>query len=91
MEAITRSQAQALLEALGGVDNILTIETCFTRLRVEVDQVSLLHLQDIERDTGCCGAVVRGTEIQLVYGVSAAQVDTILRAVIQKERQKRTL
>ena len=64
---------QALLAALGGRDNILRVDNCFTRLRVWVEDTALLN-QPLLRDLTPDGIYCQGREVQLVFGVDAVQV-----------------
>ena len=75
---ITDSQrAAAILAALGGVDNIVEIDPCTTRLRSVVkdpDQVEVAAL----RAAGAFGVMVNGRVVQVVVG---PEVDTIASAL----------
>ena len=42
------SQAQSIVDALGGFDNIIEIEPCITRLRCELEDVSLVDDQALK-------------------------------------------
>ena len=41
-------QAQSIVKALGGFDNIIEIEPCITRLRVEVKDQEKVDEEEIE-------------------------------------------
>lgn len=56
-----------LLEALGGVDNIVTNEACMTRLRVGVRDMSLVNMEAIKSVDGVMG-VVQSDTLQIVFG-----------------------
>ena len=64
---------QALLAALGGRDNILRLNNCFTRLRIWVKDVDLLD-QQLLRDLAPDGMYCQSREVQLVFGLDAVQV-----------------
>ncbi|PJI86780.1 glucose PTS transporter subunit EIIB [Luteimicrobium subarcticum] len=66
-------QAQRILDALGGVDNIVEIEPCTTRLRSEVKDAKIVD-QTALRAAGAHGVVVSGRVVQVVIGPS---VDTL--------------
>ena len=74
MDLITVHQAKKIIEGLGGPDNILAMETCFTRLRVEVKDVALVCTSILQQPP-CHGMVKYGQEIHLVYGVHAAEIE----------------
>ena len=61
------SQAQSIVDALGGFDNIVEIEPCITRLRCELDEPAL-------KAAGAHGVVKLGEIVQVVVGPNA---DTI--------------
>ena len=63
---------QAILEALGGADNIVNLDACITRLRVTVKDASLVKDNDYWRDNlEAKGLVVQGNGIQAIYGAEA--------------------
>lgn len=63
---------QAILEALGGADNIVNLDACITRLRVTVKDASLVKDGDYWRDNlDAKGLVVQGNGIQAIYGAEA--------------------
>ena len=71
------ADVQCIIEGLGGKENIISVDNCFTRLRVRVrdparlDETMLCQLPN-------SGIVQNGMEIQIVYGL---QVPDIRRAV----------
>ena len=67
------SQAQSIVDALGGFDNIIEIEPCITRLRCELEDVSLVDDQALKA-AGAHGVVRVGAAVQVVVGPNA---DTI--------------
>ena len=67
------SQAQSIVDALGGFDNIIEIEPCITRLRCELEDVSLVDDQALKA-AGAHGVVRVGDAAQVVVGPNA---DTI--------------
>lgn len=60
-------QARRILAGLGGVDNIVEIEPCTTRLRSEVKDPRLVD-QAALRAAGAHGVVQSGRVIQVVVG-----------------------
>lgn len=67
------SQAEQILAALGGDGNILDLEACITRLRVEVEDPSKVDEAGLKA-AGAFGVVQQGQAIQVVVG---PQADTI--------------
>ena len=63
---------QAILEALGGADNIENVDACITRLRVTVKDASLVKDNDYwQNNLEAKGLVVQGKGIQAIYGAEA--------------------
>lgn len=67
------TQAEQLVAGLGGVDNIVEIEPCITRLRTEVEDPSLVD-EAVLKAAGAHGVMRSGTVVQVVVG---PQADTI--------------
>jgi PTS system arbutin-like IIC component len=68
-------KAMIIIEGLGGKDNILTTESCFTRLRVSVKDPSKVN-DAVFKGTGSSGVVHDGNIVQIIYGVSVNKVRT---------------
>ena len=67
------SQAQTIVDALGGFDNIIEIEPCITRLRCELEDASIVDEAAL-RAAGAHGVLKVGDVVQVVVGPNA---DTI--------------
>ena len=67
------SQAQSIVDALGGFDNIVEIEPCITRLRCELEDGSLVDEAALNA-AGAHGVVKLGEIVHVVVGPNA---DTI--------------
>ena len=74
------TKAEQILAALGGVENIVQLEPCITRLRVEVTDPGRLDEAAL-RASGALGVVRSGRIIQVVVGPEAdalaADIDTL--------------
>lgn len=66
-------QAEQILAALGGADNVVEIEPCITRLRTEVRDPALVD-QAALKAAGAHGVLASGAVVQVVMGPEA---DTI--------------
>jgi PTS system N-acetylglucosamine-specific IIB component len=64
---------EKILAALGGADNVVEIEGCITRLRCELDDLSLVDEAALKA-AGAMGVVKMGTAVQVIVGPEA---DTI--------------
>lgn len=67
------SQAQSIVDALGGFDNIIDIEPCITRLRCELEDSSVINEAALKA-AGAHGVLKVGKSVQVVVGPNA---DTI--------------
>ena len=64
------SKAEQILAALGGDANVLDLEPCITRLRVEVENPDLVDAAG-RQATGAFGIVRSGQVVQVVVGPEA--------------------
>lgn len=67
-------QAIHYLKALGGPENIITVNNCATRLRVNVKDPDLLASDEFFREAGAHGLVKKGNAIQVIIGLDVPQV-----------------
>lgn len=67
----SNSQAERIIELLGGRENIVIVDACMTRLRVTVKDAE--KVEDISKwkETGALGLFKKGNGIQAVYGPKA--------------------
>jgi PTS system N-acetylglucosamine-specific IIB component len=64
------SQAERIVEGLGGRGNIVEVEACITRLRTELADTSLVNEQAL-KDAGVHGVMRAGAVVQVVVGPDA--------------------
>lgn len=64
------SKAEEILAALGGDANVVDLEPCITRLRVELDDPALVD-EGALKATGAFGVVRSGRVVQVVVGPEA--------------------
>ncbi|MBP5458974.1 MAG: PTS transporter subunit EIIC [Clostridia bacterium] len=67
MPADFDARSAAIAKGLGGVDNIVDIDCCATRLRLTLKDGNLVN-EDMLKSTGASGVVVKGSGIQVIYG-----------------------
>lgn len=73
-----------VIEALGGMDNLIEVDACITRLRLTVNDINKVASEDIwKKDLKAKGVFKKGNGVQLVYGALAE----ILKNEINKKRQ----
>lgn len=71
------TKAMTVINGLGGKENIESVENCFTRLRVNVKDISKLDEALINKVDNS-GIVKKGNNVQIIYGL---QVQTMRKAV----------
>ncbi|MBA0049589.1 PTS sugar transporter [Streptomyces sp. AJS327] len=64
------SKAEKIVAGLGGLENILEVEGCITRLRTEVDNPGLVDEAALKA-AGAHGVVKMGSAVQVVIGTDA--------------------
>jgi glucose-like phosphotransferase system IIB component len=74
-----------IIEAYGGKDNITVVEACFTRLRVQVKNGSLVN-DDKLKSLGAVGVVrVSPTSVQSIFGTEADVLKTKVKEQLEME------
>lgn len=64
------SKAEQILAALGGADNVVELEPCITRLRVQVGDADVVD-DGALKDAGAFGVVRSGRIVQVIVGPEA--------------------
>ncbi|MGL5069488.1 MAG: glucose-specific PTS transporter subunit IIBC [Sarcina sp.] len=77
--------ARSVLEALGGAENIKTLEACITRLRVIVDDVDKVNKERL-KFLGAAGVMQVGSNIQAIFGPKSDNLKTQIKEVIKLEK-----
>lgn len=77
--------AARIIEGLGGPDNIENIGNCMTRLRVEVKDASVVKDKEWFAPTGAAGLVVKGNNIQIIYGPVISKKRSIVEKALGRE------
>lgn len=77
--------ALGILQALGGPDNIQNLDACITRLRVSVNDKSLVNKSRLQQ-LGAAGVLEVGNSVQAVYGTRSDQIKEEIRQVIAQGR-----
>ncbi|MBQ9886779.1 MAG: PTS transporter subunit EIIC, partial [Lachnospiraceae bacterium] len=79
------AKSAAIVKGVGGLDNILDIDCCATRLRMNVADSSKVD-QAALKATGASGVVVKGSGIQVIYGPSVTIVKSNLEEFVEQVR-----
>jgi PTS system N-acetylglucosamine-specific IIB component len=74
------STASEIVDGLGGRDNIVTLEPCITRLRVQVSDAGKVN-EAILTAAGAFGVVMTGPIIQVVLGPNAEDIAADIAAL----------
>lgn len=75
-------RAAAMIEALGGKANIREVEACITRLRLVLNDPSMLNEKAV-KGLGAIGVMKMGPNIQVVLGFQAEQIEAQMKALLQ--------
>lgn len=62
-------EAALIVPALGGKDNIVKVDNCYTRLRLILKDSSLVDESILKGQTGANAVVIKGENVQVVYGL----------------------
>jgi PTS system beta-glucosides-specific IIC component len=66
--------ASQILELVGGRENISLLNFCMTRLRINVKDKTLVHLDDLKKLPGVVGAQWSGEQLQIIIGQTVEDV-----------------
>lgn len=78
-------KSAAILRGVGGVDNLVDIDCCATRLRLTLVDSANID-QDLLKSTGASGIVVKGAGIQVIYGPSVTIVKSNFEEFVDQVR-----
>lgn len=76
----TGSIGMTVVDLLGGKENIESVTNCYSRLRTVLKNPDLVDQEALKNETQASGVVVKGNNVQVVYGV---QVGSIRKSVDQ--------
>lgn len=77
-------RASDFLDALGGPSNIKDVTNCATRLRLNVNDVSLVQDAAVFKAAGAHGLVVKGNAIQVIVGMDVTNVREEFETLMEK-------
>ncbi|ASP27856.1 PTS system, glucose-specific IIBC component [Spiroplasma corruscae] len=86
--AAQAEKASKILNFLGGWENIESVDSCASRLRVTVKDSSVVSAEGIKSLGGCNGVIVKGKSVQAVYGGEQEVIKPYLKELIEVERNK---
>lgn len=74
-----------ILKGVGGVDNLVDIDCCATRLRLTLVDSSKVD-EALLKTTGASGVVIKGSGIQVIYGPSVTIVKSNFEEFVEQVR-----
>lgn len=77
-------KAPLVLEALGGEKNIVSVDACITRLRVEVKDKKQVNKDELKK-LGAAGVMEVGNGIQAIFGVKADRYKNEINKILGDE------
>ncbi len=72
-KSVAAIPGESVISGLGGRENISAVDNCFTRLRVDVRDASLVQ-EAILKKTGGAGVIIKGNHVQIIYGLNVNKV-----------------
>jgi N-acetylglucosamine PTS system EIIB component len=79
-----RATAEQVLKALGGKENIKSLEPCITRLRVELKDMGKLDESSLKK-AGAHGVMKMGGAVQVVMGTQSDNIESEMRRMMEQE------
>ena len=73
-----------ILAALGGAENIQSIDACITRLRLSIKNTQLIN-QDKLKALGAAGTMIAGSSVQVIFGVESDSLKDQIKALMSKK------
>ncbi len=75
--------SESIIEGLGGLDNIVDIDCCATRLRCTLNDIDKAN-ESILKSTGSRGVIKKGSGIQVIYGPEVTVIKSNLEEYVEK-------
>lgn len=82
------SRADMIIKAVGGAENIEMIDSCITRLRLNLKDVKVIN-KTILKSTGASGVFDVGDSLQIIYGTDAERIKDDIRRIIWSKESRR--
>ncbi|MBR1814600.1 MAG: PTS transporter subunit EIIC [Lachnospiraceae bacterium] len=80
----TNTSAEKILQALGGKGNIVSLDHCITRLRLEVKDAALVDKRRL-KEAGALGVMQAGNSVQVVIGLQVDQTADELHRLLKEQ------
>lgn len=82
-DSFSNSDAAAIIKGLGGKNNIVSLENCFTRLRVLVEDDSMIQ-EDLINQVKNSGIKRKGKDIQIIFGMQVGAIKEQVENELEK-------
>jgi glucose-specific phosphotransferase system IIA component len=76
-------KSSQILAALGGSENILSIDACITRLRLTIKNTKLINQEKLKA-LGAAGTMIAGSSVQVIFGVESDSLKDQIKALMSK-------
>ena len=83
---VTDEMSKDIIEGLGGEDNLNDVSNCATRLRVNVKDGEKVD-QSLLKSTGAAGVMVKGNNVQVIYGPKVANIKSNIDEYRQAQKK----
>ena len=80
------TKSELILEGVGGVDNLVDIDACATRLRLTVVDENLVN-EELLKESGAKGVIKKGKGIQIIYGPQVTVIKSDFEEYVEKVSQ----
>lgn len=80
---VDSSVSHSIVDALGGIPNILDVDTCTTRLRATLKDPTLVD-EEALKETGAAGIYMRGEGIQITYGPHVVIIVSEIKQILHE-------
>ena len=80
------TKSELILEGVGGVDNLVDIDACATRLRLTVVDENLVN-EELLKESGSKGLIKKGKGIQIIYGPQVTVIKSDFEEYVEKVSQ----
>ncbi len=79
-------RAARMIQALGGKDNIVSLDSCITRLRLTLRDPGLVDEKKL-RALGAVGVIKVGGSVQVILGTTAELVEAEMKLLLKTTEQ----
>lgn len=77
------TKSELILEGVGGVDNLVDIDACATRLRLTVVDENLVN-EELLKESGSKGLIKKGKGIQIIYGPQVTVIKSDFEEYVER-------